>query len=149
MDPGPAYLLATIVVVLLLILVAYFWYNRSSAWSSFSYTGGQKVAFTVPDGKPVKSLRFRKCVFTTANPSGNTQSWDVTAVLNGMAAAYDVPNREVTLPLGGSKQVPLNPFSFIKAGFNDTETVPTSADSTNWGSVPSAATKLVGDVRVV
>lgn len=148
MDTGPAYILAILIVLVLLVGVAYGWYNFSGSWSDFSYTGGQKVAFS--SGKrQINRLRFRKCIFTTQDPSGKKASWDVTAILNGMAVAHDIDSNNNKLPLGGSSQIPLNPFSFIQGGFNDRAAVPTAADRDTWQKVPDSATTLTGEMRVL
>lgn len=149
METAAAYFVATVVVVLLLVAAAYAWYNNPSAWESISAKGGDTVAFSA-GGRPLNRLRFKDCVFTTQSPSGEVKSWEVTAVLNGMAAAYDVPAPGKTaLTLGGSSAVALNPFSFTKSGFNDGATVPTQADSAEWAGVPDNMTTLVGKMRVI
>lgn len=150
MDSLSAYIVATLVVLLLLVAAAYAWYNNPSKWVSFSYGGGDTVTFDTR-GPQINRLRFKDCVFKTANPAGAVQQWDVTAVLNGMSTAYNVPTKKVitTLTLGGGKGIPLNPFSFKKDGFNTTADVPTAADSQKWSVVPKSATSLTGKMRIV
>lgn len=148
MGPAAAAAAALVVVLLLLLAGAFAWYHNPRAWKSFSYAGGDAVAFST-DGAPLDRLRFRGCTFATVNPQGLAAQWDVTAVLNGMAAAYDVPISKSELTLGGSARIPLNPFSFTRAGYNDPATVPTAAASTAWGAAPPAATRLVGQLRVL
>ena len=149
MEPAAAYITAAVVVLLLLVAAAYAWYHRPSKWVQFSYAGGDKVSFST-GGLPINRLRFKSCVFRTANPAGTARQWDVTGVLNGMAAAYDVKGiSKSALTLGGSQQIPLNPFSFKLGGFNDESVVDSAAASMQWGTVPAAATSLVGKVRLI
>jgi hypothetical protein len=144
-----AYATATVVVVLLLVIGVYVWYEWPGLWNEFSWGGGQKVQFTPSAGGTVAGLRFKDCVFTTKNPAGVTASWNVSSVLNGMSAAYDLPVTQDfnVLKIGGSGLTPLNPFTFRKKGFNDTVTVPTKTASALWAAVPPAATTLTGKVR--
>jgi len=79
------------------------------------------------DGQPrtVDRLRFKNSVFTVTSPDGSTTyRRDVTAVLNGMAAAYK--NSSVAPPTTLSLDRPLNAFSFTIPGFNDVNSM--SAD---------------------
>jgi len=67
-------------------------------------------------GGDVSRLRFKACVFTVVDPSGTPHTADVTAVLNGMAAAHagsKSPPAALTLDR------PLNAFSFLVPGVND------------------------------
>lgn len=148
MPTAAAYLTALIIVLVLLLGAAWWWYHRPGAWKKFSYKGGDKVAFN-SSPRLVSKLRFRNCVFATQNPKGEKVSWDVTAVLNGMAAAYDTNVQITSLPLGGSAQIPLNPFSFKKASFNDLAAVPNAAANAVWAAVPASATTLTGEVRTI
>lgn len=149
MNQTGAYVTATLAVLVLLLVGAFAWYHNPGKWVKFEYKGGQPVTFKT-GGAPVNRLRFKGVVFYTASPDGQRAAWDVSAVLNGMAAAYDIKSVTVTeLSLGGSQKIALNPFSFKKPGFNTTAEVPTAAASAKWGAVPAASTALTGMVRVV
>jgi hypothetical protein len=149
MSPAGAYILATVTVLLILVGAAYGWYNQPSKWVEFKYTGGSSPAFGT-QGMPISRLRFRDCQFTTANPDGVAASWDVSAVLNSMAAAYDIPSlNQWELKLYGGSSGGLNPFSFKRKGFNTTDVVPTAAASQKWTTVPPASTTLTGKMRYV
>ena len=148
METAAAYIVALLVVLVLLVVAAFAWYHQPSKWKSFSYVGGDVVTF-VTGTTPLGRLRFKGCTFTTANPANTPATWDVTGVLNGMSAAYDIPVGKYELSLGGSAKHPLNPFSFTKVGFNDITTVPTAAANNTWAAVPNSATTLTGMMRLV
>lgn len=151
MDKPQSYIAATLIVLLVVVAFAWVWFNYIKHWKQIDATGGDKLSFDTIMKTPAW-LRFRNCKFTTQSPAGEVQTWDVTAVLNGMAAAHQ---KEATgayptqMNLGGGAQAPLNPFSFIKTGFNDTQTVPTATLSEEWAKVPDAATRLTGEWTVL
>jgi len=152
MDHVTSYVLATVVVLVLLALSAYVWYNYLNTWNTIKETGGQVVVFDALMKTPAW-IRFRNCKFTTTSPQGVTKTWDVTAVLNGMAAAHPKNPTSMgsptSLTLGGGAQAPLNPFSFVLKGFNDVNTVTTAAESATWAAVPLSSTKLTGEWTVL
>ena len=118
-------------MVLVAVLIAYVWYNYTG-WQSFSYGTGASPAWTPAGQADISMLRFKGCTFSVARGDGATATMDVTAVLNGMAVAYaGGTNNPPSLTLVR----PLNPFSFVILGFNDSTTVsdPTAAP---WCSAP-------------
>lgn len=139
-------LLTAVLVVLVLLLVAAWLYYNQYGWTGFGYAGGQQVAFTASNGRAASMLRFKDCMFSTTSPSGQTRTADVTAILNGMAAAYGgdsgAPQYEGFV-LGGSARHPLNPFSFTIKGFNDRATV---SDPSQWRG---GRTTLTGYIKTL
>lgn len=116
--PNSSQVIAALLVVALLVLIAYVWYNYMG-WTPFTFTSGDVDPSTsqprVPSWMPeidrsVGGLRFHTCTFYVRAAGGATVATkDVTAVLNGMAAAYEKPISGVSkLTLAG----PLNPYSF-------------------------------------
>lgn len=145
-----SYLFAAALVLVLLVALAFAWYHWPGSWSEFEYRGDDKVTFRSPKG--AGNLRFKMCKFTTADPSGRVHTWDVTAVLNGMAAAYDRGDDRIKeLRIGNSSegQIPLNPFSFKKSGINTRNEVPTPGDRARWADVPPQSVVLNGLVRKI
>jgi hypothetical protein len=90
------------------------------------------------------ALRFKGCTFTVVDPAGKKYEADVTAVLNGMAIAY----RGATTPVPRTLRLdrPLNAFSFIIKGVNDSATVASPTEAARWAT---SATTLTGLVRTV
>lgn len=148
MEQTQAYIVATLIVLLLLVVAAYVWVNYGNKWNTFNEAGGATVSFDAGSKTPAW-IRFRNCKFTTQNPQGVAMTWDVTAVLNGMAVAHPKQPPAGSYPTSLSLSDELNPFSFIKAGFNDSQTVPTEAASQAWSSVPASSTKLTGEWTVL
>lgn len=153
MSPAASYVIAVLTVLLLLVAAAYAWYNHGNTWKQFSAAGAADphapaLTFDTVTRTPAW-IRFRNCTFTTQNPQGQTATWDVTAVLNGMATAHPTTPPSMSYPTALSLSDPLNPFSFVQAGFNDKATVPTAADSLAWGQVPASATSLTGEWTVL
>lgn len=124
MNEALAALAAAVIVLLLVVATAWGWWHLTG-WKSFSYSIGDTVSWTAAEGSDVSSLRFKNCKFTSKKTTGDSKTIDVTAVLNGMAVAYEgadsTPGFSIptTLPLVRA----LNPFSFIITGFNDVTTV--------------------------
>ena len=149
MAPGQALILGAIVVLVFLILVAFVWYHFTG-WKPFKFAGrlpyDKKAAPPgwAETGKSVSSLRFKNCVFTVTTPRGTVRSADVTSVLNGMAVAYR--KRGALPPKTLRLDRPLNAFSFLIFGVNDSSAVPTAADAARWAN---SATSLSGLVRAL
>lgn len=128
-----AAILAAVITLTLLVIAAFVW--SRIGWQQFSNQTGDSVSWQAAGSADVSRLRFRNCIFTVKRSDGATQSKDVTAVLNGMATAYaGGPNNPTELSLDR----PLNPFSFLIAGFNDSTTVP-DPTAAPWCSAPPAA----------
>jgi hypothetical protein len=141
MNKTSALLLAAVITFLIVIIAAYMMYNYYNL-ASFSFTTGQPGTWTVPAGHDVSDLRFIKCIFTVSVPGQTPVTKDVSSVLNGMAVAY---TKSANPPTELSLISPLNPFSFVIPGFNDSATVkdPTIPKWTN------AKVSLVGKVRIL
>lgn len=107
------------VIVALIIVIAGAVINYSGrGWEPFAYKEGDSPAWS---GDQIANLRFRGATFSVQLPSGETRTQDVTEVLNGMAVAHrGIAKQGTTLNL----DAPLNPFSFLISGFNDSKTVP-------------------------
>ena len=95
METAPAFLTAIIIVAALVIVAAFIWYQKG--WVTFAKKTGDHT--TSPKGDvqgpcwnstsgDTSRLRFKDTMFTL-NVGGETYVQDVTAVLNGMAAAYN------------------------------------------------------------
>ncbi|MFA6166980.1 MAG: hypothetical protein WC700_10205 [Gemmatimonadaceae bacterium] len=126
--------LAAVITLVMLIVAAFIW-SRFVGWQSFTNKTGDQVSWQAAGSADVSRLRFLDCTFTVVRSDGVVGSKDVTAVLNGMAVAYqDGSNNPTVLSLDR----PLNPFSFVITGFNDSATV---ADPTKppWCSAPPPA----------
>jgi hypothetical protein len=134
MSTAYALLVAAVVVLTLLIAGAYVWY-RYYGWAPFQFTSGDNPAWNAAGTADVSRLRFADAVFAVRLANGTTRTADVTAVLNGMAAAYEGGTSNPTVL---TLTRPLNPFSFVIPGFNDAASVP---DPTlpDWCSSPPAA----------
>lgn len=106
---------------------------------------GSPPSWTAAGGRDASALRFRNCVFTVVDPKGVSHTQDVTAVLNGMAVAY--AGAETTPPPATLRlDRPLNAFSFVVPGVNDSATVTTAADAAAWYK---SATTLAGEWRTI
>ena len=134
MQPAAAAIAAALIIVLILIAAAYAWYNFTG-WQAFSFTTGDKPKWVPAGGADISRLRFKNCTFTVVRGDGVTKPYDVTAVLNGMAVAFE---GGISNPGSLALVRPLNPFSFVIPGFNDSKTV---ADPTAppWCSSPPLA----------
>jgi hypothetical protein len=161
MEDGPALLLAAVILAVLVVGAAYAWYNFTG-WAAFSYKTGDSPRWA---GGDVSRLRFKDCVFTVARGDGKTAALDVSPALNSMAVAYKTGSA-VTNPPALTLTRPLNPFSFVIAGFNDRLTVP-DPTAAPWCAAPpppcdctrgacackacpgSATATLVGKVRTI
>jgi len=135
MKRGAALLIATIVALIVAIVVAVVMY-KFTGWTPFSFKDGDTVSWTPATGD-ISHLRFADCVFTSRNAAGTSQSRDVTAVLNGMAGAY-AGATGAGMPPSLVLTRPLNPFSFVIPGFNDSTTVK-NPSAIEWCSVPPPA----------
>ncbi len=117
---GPtAALTATIIVVALLIIAAFVWYHYTG-WQTFSFKTGDNPSWLPANQADISRLRFKDCVFTVNRGDGVSKTQDVTPVLNGMAVAY---KGGTSNPMSLTLTRPLNPFSFVIQGFNDSATV--------------------------
>ena len=156
MSLGQTVFLGALLAVLVVILALVVWYDRvgwhtpASDFAACAFAGGvpydaagPRPSWTSSTGS-VADLRFRGYVFTVADPAdpARVYSKDVSAVLNGMAAAYA---GSAAAPATLALSRPLNAFSFVIAGVNDPAAVPTPADAARWGNV---RTTLVGRWRV-
>jgi len=124
-------ILAIIALLVVLVGVYYVWYS-SHGWETMTFTSGEGFAGSpgspagrgpswVPHkGRPLSSLRFRNAIFTMVDVKGKTHTKDVTAVLNGMAAAYGGELYAHAAPPPALEMTgPINPFSFVIKGVND------------------------------
>jgi len=143
---------AVIIVLVIVVLAAYAWYHMYG-WTKFAYTSGNTVSWVSSTGK-TESLRFKNAKFTLYMPDGTTRVWDVSEVLNSMAIAYEGTVGAAntgTLMLrvlnssGNPEPSPLNPFSFIKTGVNDTSVV-SDPTASPW---PNVTVSLVGSWRTI
>jgi hypothetical protein len=129
---------AFIVLLVLLLVSAYGWYYHTG-WHAFAYETGSSPSWGASD---ISRLRFKDVVFVVSRSDGIVQKKDVSAVLNGMAVAYEsAVNKPPQLRLVRR----LNAFSFVVEGFNDPVTVRDP-------SLPmwiSARVTLTGDWRLV
>ena len=118
MDTTSALFASALIIIIILLVAAYIWYNFIG-WTEFNATTGDQ-----PIWKPdvaISRLRFKDCIFTVTRSDGVSQSLDVSQVLNGMVVAFKNSTLDVAEPLKLVR--PLNPFSFVIAGFNDKATV--------------------------
>jgi hypothetical protein len=146
-DDGAVFI-SVIIVIILVIAAAYVWYYHTG-WQSFNFKTGDSPSWSSSDGD-VSKLRFDNSIFTVTRSDGVMRSQDVTEALNGMAVAYQ--NGTVApgvLNLTG----PLNPFSFVIPGFNDSQTV-TDPTGPLWCTTgpkcsPSAIAMLAGKWRQI
>lgn len=140
MDTAPAFILSLLTVVAILIIAAYVWYN-SSGWSTFSFKTGDSTSCGTPSAPKtcgpcwtpkvaangtsgsISELRFKNAIFTL-NVGGQPYTKDVTAVLNGMAVAYQGTGATAVNTGGLCLDKPLNAFSFLIQGVNDSTKVP-------------------------
>lgn len=101
---------------------------------------GRAPSWTAAGDSTMASIRFKDCTFTVTTPLGQKHSVNVTAVLNGMAVGF----RGATTPVPRTLRLdrPLNAFSFIIAGVNDSDAVTTAAEAATWKNCPSALTGL-------
>lgn len=143
MSPGEAFFASCAIVFLLMIVAAYLWYHYSG-WKRFSFASGEEGVFSA--GKqPVSRMRFKDCVFSFSDPSGNRHSKDVTPTLNGMAVAY-AGTGVTSFTLGGVAHRPLNAFTFTLRDVNDRRTVPTKEQAARWATCPA---RLDGFLRII
>ena len=135
MGTGLALLLAAIIVLVLAIVASYVWYNFTE-WTEFSYNTGDDPSWTANNNADISRLRFKDCIFTVTRADGKVATLNVSPVLNSMAVAYK-SGSVGTNPPALVLTRPLNPFSFVIAGFNDKLTVsdPTGAP---WCTAPPA-----------
>jgi hypothetical protein len=132
---GPAAaLLAAAIVLLLVVAAAYAWYHLVG-WQPFSYQAGSHPAWAPAAGRDISRLRFKDCVFAVRRSDGAAQAHDVTPALNGMAVAY---KGGAANPARLALTHPLNPFSFVIPGFNDSATV-SDPTARPWCAAPPAA----------
>lgn len=124
-----AVIIASFVALILFLSIGTPVYNAVGWGKPVTFDTGDMVSFTPAGNKDVSRLRFKNCTFTIKDTNGKTSSQDVTAILNGMAVAYaptknstddnGKPTNPATLDLVG----PLNAFSFVISGVNDSKTV--------------------------
>lgn len=143
MESLAAHALAALVVLVAVVIAAAVWYYKFG-WQSYSYSqsaGAAAPSWSPSTGATVDRLRFRKAVFTVTPTVGSPQSVDVSAVLNGMAVAY---RGSTTVPAELTLVRPLNPYSFVITGFND-------SSKTSGGTDPlaGATAELVGYYRTI
>lgn len=135
MQKAGALLTAMIVTMIIVFAGAFAWY-KFTGWKSFSYKTGDSPSW-VPGGPGgVSHLRFKDAVFTVTRPDGTVRVQDATPALNSMAVAYE--GGSVTVPALTLTR-PLNPFSFVIPGFNDTATV-AHPDAPEWTSATATLT---------
>lgn len=105
---------------------------------------GRAPSWTAEGDADVTALRFLDCIFTVTDPQGVNHMADVTTVLNGMAVAHrgSITKTPRTLYLDR----PLNAFSFVISGVNDSATVTTAAEAATW---KNCATTLTGQWRTI
>lgn len=101
-------------IILALIVIAWWFFT---GWTKFSYKIGDLPVWAAQD---ITKLRFRNCIFTVTMNNGTAQHKDVSSNLDAMAAAY-VGAKSIPPSIG--LYTPLNPYSFIIDGFNDSKTV--------------------------
>lgn len=148
MKIGQSLLLSLIIFIVVLIIAAYGWYL--TGWEHFAVSGAVPYSsknalprWTAASGRHAGNIRFRNCVFSVVDPHGVSHSANVTSVLNGMAIAYSSASRPpATLYLDR----PLNAFSFIVDGVNDSATVTTPAKASAWAK---SAVNLRGYWRTI
>lgn len=105
---------------------------------------GMTPAWAAAKGEKISALRFKGCTFTVVDPAGKQHSADATAILNGMAVAYRGAVSKIPTVLNLDR--PLNAFSFLIPGVNDSATVTTPAQAKTWAN---CATTLTGSVRTI
>ena len=152
MKPGQALIVGLLVVLVVLIVAAFIWFNFTG-WTKFNFVGAvpykksaraRSTGWAAAGDKTAASLRFSRCTFTVVSPSGVAHSTDVTPVLNGMAVAFrDATGRP---PKSLILDRPLNAFSFLIPGVNDSRQVPSAAAAAAWAH---SATHLTGSVRTI
>lgn len=130
-----ALIIAAIIALVIIIAVSLINYT-ARGWNSFLCDNGQTCSWSAD---AVEDLRFRDVTFSVQLPNGESYSKDVTPVLNSMAVAYEGVKNSGSLSLDR----PLNPFSFLIPGVNDSKTVP---DPTQ-GGWPNAVARLIGKTR--
>ncbi len=106
--------------------------------------GGRAPSWTASGDEDVTALRFLDCIFSVTDPQGVNHMADVTAVLNGMAVAYRGSITKIPRTLYLDR--PLNAFSFVIPGVNDSATVTTAAEAATW---QNSATTLTGQWRTI
>lgn len=134
MDTPYAAAVALIAVLTLLVIMAFIWY-RFFGWKPFQFAAGDSPTWTPAGSADVSRLRFADAMFSVQLGDGTSRSQDVTAVLNGMAAAY---SGGAANPTWLTLTRPLNAFSFVIPGFNDSATVPDPSRPA-WCSSPPAS----------
>ena len=132
--------MSLLIVLAILVIVLYVWYSNTG-WSTFSYKTGDssscgtpsnpktcgpcwtpKVATNGASGS-ISDLRFKNAIFTLV-VGGQTYTKDVTAALNSMAIAYNGTGSAAVNMGQLCLDKPLNAFSFLIQGVNDSKTVP-------------------------
>ena len=105
---------------------------------------GTVPSWTASGNNDISSLRFKGCTFTVTDPSGKQHSADVTAVLNGMTVAYR--GATISIPRTLYLDRPLNAFSFVIKGVNDSATITSPTEASAW---MNSATSLTGQSRTI
>lgn len=129
----PASLLAAACLAVVVVAAGLCAHYYFSGWTSFTFTSSGSSSAPPAWPRPgdaltctdASRLRFKGVTFTSAVPGAPAAS--VTAVLNGMAAAYR--GATATPPTSLALDAPLNPFSFAVPGFNDPATVAEAGDT--------------------
>lgn len=107
-------------------------------WSRFSFAqGGGTPSWAPASGRKVSSLRFQNCTFKlTPGAGGGVITKNVTATLNGMAAAYGgkAPYASHSAPAVLELIGPLDALSFTIKGVNDATTLGSPAKAAAWRS---------------
>lgn len=141
--------LAIIAFLLVCVFLYHAWYQghgwETSGWSTGNgvagFAGspgspgspggphGEVPSWTPAGGRSVANLRFRNAVFTMVDVKGQKHTKDVTATLNGMAAAYGGKHYDGADPPSKLRLTgPINPFSFTIKGVNDLPAYPMSPE---------------------
>lgn len=134
-------IISIIVVIVIIIIAAYIWYNFMG-WKPFSYKTNDKVSWKPDKNKNISQLRFKDVKYSVLEPNGTQHTYDVTAVLNGMAVAYE--NSDIQIPKTLNLDKNLNSFSFQIPGVNDSRTLQTKDQVERWRN---NKVTLVGKVR--
>lgn len=117
----PLAILFTVIILLIIIIIGACVLYEYVGWASFSYVTGDNPSWSPAKDSDIFKLRFKNCMFTVSRSDGVVKSVNVAPVLNSMSTAFTKgTNNPTKLQLIG----PLNPFSFIIAGFNDRASVP-------------------------
>ena len=135
MQKASALLTAMIVAIVIVLAGAFAWY-KFTGWKTFSYSTGDSPSWAPGGRGGISRLRFKGAVFTVTRADGIVKVHDATPALNSMAVAYE--GGSVTAPALTLTR-PLNPFSFVIPGFNDSATV-TRPNAPEWTTATATLT---------